>query len=158
MVWSWWQQRGVRRHADEGLDVFKHMATVEWDTLLFFGGVLLSVGALQELGWLARVSSALYGEHTPLVANTIVGLLSALIDNVPVMYAVLAMNPAMGRGLAARDADRRGRRLAAVDRLGGRRGPDGLGAWQVHVFRAPALDAGDRARLRRVGRGPASDS
>lgn len=95
MFWSWARQRGSRRK-DEGLDVFRHLAATEWDTLLFFGGVLLSVGALQELGWLAKLSDWLYGTHSTLTANVAVGLASAVIDNVPVMYAILRMDPAMG--------------------------------------------------------------
>jgi Na+/H+ antiporter NhaD/arsenite permease-like protein len=80
------------------VDVFRNVADVEWDTLLFFFGVIMSVGALQELGYLTGVSGFLFDrEHGvgPFWANVGIGLLSAVIDNVPVMFAVLGMNPAM---------------------------------------------------------------
>ena len=87
-------------------DVFHRIATVEWDTLLFFYGIILAVGALGALGYLSLLSSTLYTtlgaslssgmQATP--ANIIMGLLSAIVDNIPIMYAVLNMNPAMSEG------------------------------------------------------------
>jgi len=76
-------------------DVFKEIARVEWDTLLFFFGVIMCVGGLGFIGYLEHVSAYLYGELGPTVANISVGVLSALIDNIPIMVAVLEMNPAM---------------------------------------------------------------
>ncbi|MDP6736765.1 MAG: sodium:proton antiporter NhaD, partial [Nitrospinaceae bacterium] len=77
-------------------DIFKKVEGVEFDTLLFFFGVLTAVGALQYIGYLAMVSQGLYGTYGPTVSNIIVGVLSAIVDNIPVMYAVLKMDPAMG--------------------------------------------------------------
>ena len=34
----------------------------------------------------------------PSIANALVGVLSALVDNIPVMFAVLTMNPDMSQG------------------------------------------------------------
>src|SRR5262245_30238624 len=68
------------------------------DTLLFFYGVLMAVGGLGALGYLAVTSQVLYGALGPTVANILVGLLSAVIDNVPVMFAVLQMSPEMSHG------------------------------------------------------------
>jgi len=79
-------------------DVFSTMKQVEWDTLLFFYGVMLCVGALGALGYLALVSSASYTTLGPTRANVLVGLASAVIDNIPIMYAVLTMNPQMSDG------------------------------------------------------------
>ncbi len=76
-------------------DIFKKVEGVEFDTLLFFFGVLTAVGALQYIGYLAMVSQELYGTYGPTVSNIIVGVLSAIVDNIPVMYAVLKMDPAM---------------------------------------------------------------
>jgi NhaD family Na+/H+ antiporter len=76
-------------------DSFREIARVEWDTLLFFFGVILSVGGLGFIGYLDHLSGYLYGELGPTVANVSVGVLSALIDNIPVMVAVLEMNPSM---------------------------------------------------------------
>ncbi len=77
-------------------DIFKQIETVEFDTLLFFFGVLSAVGALQYLGYLALVSESLYVGLGPTASNIIVGVLSAIVDNIPVMYAVLKMDPVMG--------------------------------------------------------------
>jgi len=77
-------------------DIFRKVEAVEFDTLLFFFGVLTAVGALQYLGYLALVSEGMYGTLGPTISNVIVGVLSAVVDNIPVMYAVLKMDPAMG--------------------------------------------------------------
>ncbi len=77
-------------------DIFRKVEGVEFDTLLFFFGVLTAVGALQYIGYLAMVSENMYGTLGPTTSNIIVGVLSAIVDNIPVMYAVLKMDPAMG--------------------------------------------------------------
>jgi Na+/H+ antiporter NhaD/arsenite permease-like protein len=92
--------RRERRHRAEGeqFDVFRLIANAEWDTLLFFFGVLLCVGGLSAAGWLELAAARLYGDHGATTANVVLGLLSALVDNIPIMYAVLAMNPPMSPG------------------------------------------------------------
>jgi len=77
-------------------DLFKRVEGVEFDTLLFFFGVLTAVGALQYIGYLAYASKAFYGTLGPTTSNILVGVLSSIVDNIPVMYAVLKMDPAMG--------------------------------------------------------------
>ena len=77
-------------------DIFRKIRRVEFDTLLFFFGVITAVGALQYIGYLALVSDALYGGLGSTNANIIVGVFSAIVDNIPVMFAVLQMSPAMG--------------------------------------------------------------
>ncbi len=79
-------------------DVFQKIARAEWDTLLFFYGVVLCVGGLGFLGYLAVVAQVMYIEWGPTLANTMVGILSAIVDNIPVMFAVLTMNPDMSLG------------------------------------------------------------
>jgi Na+/H+ antiporter NhaD/arsenite permease-like protein len=88
----------VARPAARPLDIFALLEKIEWDTLLFFYGVLLGVGGLGALGYLALTSQALYGHLGATPANIVVGLLSALVDNVPVMFAVLQMGPDMSHG------------------------------------------------------------
>jgi Na+/H+ antiporter NhaD/arsenite permease-like protein len=80
------------------LETFSQLERVEWDTLLFFYGVVLCVGGLGAFGYLAVLSRLLYDGLGPTVANVLVGLVSAVVDNVPVMFAVLSMEPAMSRG------------------------------------------------------------
>ncbi|MCK4675415.1 MAG: sodium:proton antiporter NhaD, partial [Gammaproteobacteria bacterium] len=79
-------------------DVFKPVARAEWDTLFFFYGVVLCVGGLGFIGYLAMVSEIMYLDWGPTNANIAVGVLSAIVDNIPVMFAVLTMNPEMSTG------------------------------------------------------------
>ena len=79
-------------------DIFKNVARAEWDTLLFFFGVVLSVGGLGFMGYLSMLSEAMYTDLGPTTANILVGILSAIIDNIPVMFAVLTMQPDMSHG------------------------------------------------------------
>ena len=76
-------------------DSFREVARAEWDTLLFFFGVIMCVGGLGFVGYLAELSQYAYVELGPTIANTLVGIASAIVDNIPVMVAVLQMNPAM---------------------------------------------------------------
>lgn len=79
----------------DGFDIFDKVAKSEWDTLFFFYGVILSVGGLGFIGYLGMSSAYIYGELGPDVANVLVGIMSAIVDNIPVMFAVLTMNPDM---------------------------------------------------------------
>jgi len=76
-------------------DTFREVSRVEWDTLLFFFGVIMCVGGLGFVGYLSHLSAYMYGELGPTIANVLVGVISALVDNIPVMVAVLEMNPTM---------------------------------------------------------------
>ena len=80
---------------DQKFDFFRKVARAEWDTLLFFFGVILSVGGLGFIGYLSLVSEFLYVDLGPTLANSIVGILSAIVDNIPVMFAVITMRPEM---------------------------------------------------------------
>lgn len=82
----------------EPFDLFTKIAKAEWDTLLFFYGVILCVGGLSQFGYLALVSNQMYQGLGATNANILVGILSAIVDNIPVMFAVLTMNPTMSLG------------------------------------------------------------
>lgn len=79
-------------------DVFAPVAKAEWDTLFFFYGVVLCVGGLGFLGYLSMASELMYTQWGATTANIAVGVLSAIVDNIPVMFAVLTMNPEMSQG------------------------------------------------------------
>ncbi len=79
-------------------DIFNKVARAEWDTLLFFYGVVLCVGGLGFIGYLAVASELMYVDWGATNANVAVGLLSAIVDNIPVMFAVLTMLPDMSLG------------------------------------------------------------
>src|SRR5690606_14146583 len=76
-------------------DVFAKIARSEWDTLFFFYGVILAVGGPGFIGYLWMMSAALYGNLGDTFANVLIGVISSVIDNIPVMFAVLTMNPTM---------------------------------------------------------------
>ncbi len=82
-------------HEEEGFDVFDKIARAEWDTLFFFYGVIMAVGGLGFIGYLSMASGYIYGELGATTANVLVGIMSAIVDNIPVMFAVLTMNPDM---------------------------------------------------------------
>jgi hypothetical protein len=79
-------------------DIFSQLQRAEWDTLMFFYGVILCVGGLGALGYLGVVSQLMYTDLGPTKANILVGILSAVVDNIPVMFAVLSMLPKMSEG------------------------------------------------------------
>jgi len=79
-------------------DIFVSMKRAEWDTLMFFYGVILCVGGLGTIGYLAGLSHVMYTDLGPTGANVAVGLMSAIVDNIPVMFAVLTMEPHMSHG------------------------------------------------------------
>jgi len=79
-------------------DVFSKVSRAEWDTLLFFYGVVMCVGGLGFMGYLAMMSEVLYTQWDATWANVALGVVSAVIDNIPVMFAVLAMQPEMSHG------------------------------------------------------------
>lgn len=84
--------------ATKGYDIFKEVAGAEWDTLFFFYGVIMAVGGLGFMGYLGMASEAMYGQLGATNANILVGILSAIVDNIPVMFAVLTMQPEMSHG------------------------------------------------------------
>lgn len=81
-----------------GFDIFTQLQRAEWDTLMFFYGVILCVGGLGALGYLGLVSQLMYMDLGATNANILVGALSAVVDNIPVMFAVLTMSPEMSQG------------------------------------------------------------
>ncbi len=76
-------------------DIFHQLQRAEWDTLMFFYGVILCVGGLSAFGYLTFTSHLLYEQLGPSWANILVGVMSSVIDNIPVMFAVLTMMPDM---------------------------------------------------------------
>lgn len=77
------------------MDVFRLLERVEWDTFMFFYGVILCVGALGAFGLLDAAATASYGQMGPTNTNIVVGLASAVFDNIPLMAAVLTVSPDM---------------------------------------------------------------
>ncbi len=81
------------KHEDhDEFDIFDKIRDAEWDTLFFFFGVVFAVGGLGYIGYLELIAAGMYDGLGQTPANIIVGFISAIVDNIPVMFAVLSMN------------------------------------------------------------------
>jgi Na+/H+ antiporter NhaD/arsenite permease-like protein len=79
-------------------DIFDKVGRLEWDTLLFFYGAMMGIGGLGYIGYLDAISHILYGQLSPSLANILIGLSSAFVDNGTLMFAVLTMHPDIPQG------------------------------------------------------------
>jgi Na+/H+ antiporter NhaD/arsenite permease-like protein len=79
-------------------DIFHSVSRLEWDTLLYFYGVMVGVGGLSFIGYLTLVSNFFYTDLNPTLANVLIGIISAFIDNGTIMYTVLTMAPDISEG------------------------------------------------------------
>jgi Na+/H+ antiporter NhaD/arsenite permease-like protein len=86
------ESRIKRDGSDQSFGVFKQIAQAEWDTLLFFYGVIMCVAGLSEIGYLALLNTSLYDGLGFTAANSLMGIVSALVDNIPVMFSVIQMH------------------------------------------------------------------
>lgn len=103
-LFGFYIKKHEKRHKiSDTFDIFNHLKQIEWDTLLFFYGIMLSIGGLATIGYLEKISALLYndlGANLPVIhqatpANIIIGLLSAIIDNIPIMFSIINMDPNM---------------------------------------------------------------
>ena len=78
----------------ENHPILNYIRQIEFDTLLFFLGILLIVGSLKEIHALDSFV-ALYQHMPAWAANYLMGLLSAVIDNVPLTAALLKADVTM---------------------------------------------------------------
>ena len=95
MLYGYYLKTNHCNEGEQGFDIFNKVRNAEWDTLLFFFGVVFSVGGLGYIGYLELLSNAMYDGLGATTANILVGLISAIVDNIPVMFAVLNMNQDM---------------------------------------------------------------
>ncbi|HLO45152.1 MAG TPA: sodium:proton antiporter NhaD [Leadbetterella sp.] len=74
------------------LSIFRVIEKIDMPSILFFLGILLAVGALQTMGMLTSVATWLTDNlKNQTVVVTIIGLLSAIVDNVPLVAAAMGM-------------------------------------------------------------------
>lgn len=78
----------------KAIDAFEFIKKIENDTLLFFFGILAAVWGLHFLGFL-EYFTVLYSHFWATTVNIWVWFLSAIVDNIPVMSAVLKSSPDM---------------------------------------------------------------
>jgi Na+/H+ antiporter NhaD/arsenite permease-like protein len=92
MLYGYHLKKNYCIEGEDGFDIFNKVRHAEWDTLLFFFGVVFAVGGLGYIGYLELLSGAMYDGLGATTANILVGVISAIVDNIPVMFAVLNMN------------------------------------------------------------------
>jgi Na+/H+ antiporter NhaD/arsenite permease-like protein len=97
-VYELFQVEAPKDNRKQDFDVFKNVGNVEWDTLLFFYGAMMIIGALGFIGYLDAIAHFLFGQISTTVANISIGLSSAFIDNGTLMFAVLSMHPDLPPG------------------------------------------------------------
>ena len=67
---------------------------IDMDTIIFFLGILMAVAALGQAGILSSLASWLnITFHNPYIINGIIGILSSIVDNVPLVAACMDMYP-----------------------------------------------------------------
>jgi Na+/H+ antiporter NhaD/arsenite permease-like protein len=92
MLYGYYLKVKVTVEGETAFNIFDKVRHAEWDTLLFFFGVVFAVGGLGYIGYLELLSGAMYDTLGATTSNILVGLISAIVDNIPVMFAVLNMN------------------------------------------------------------------
>jgi Na+/H+ antiporter NhaD/arsenite permease-like protein len=97
-VYKLFQVEAPKNNNKQDFDIFKNIGTVDWDTLLFFYGAMMMIGALGFIGYLDAIAHFLFGQISPTVANISIGLSSAFVDNGTLMFAVLSMHPDLPPG------------------------------------------------------------
>lgn len=86
----------IHRHKDEdeksGLSVANTLQKIDTPSILFFLGILLAVGSLETSGYLNSLAQILDQHLGNIFAiNTMIGFLSAIVDNVPMVAACMGM-------------------------------------------------------------------
>lgn len=97
-VYKFYNVEAPTQKQNVDFDVFKNVANIEWDTLLFFYGAMMIIGGLGFIGYLDLIAQFLFGQISPTLANISIGLSSAFIDNGTLMFAVLSMHPNLPTG------------------------------------------------------------
>ena len=100
------------RHLSEGSDkggmqkrVSKMLTRIDMSTILFFLGILMAVGCLETIGVLTALGEGLNttfnGNHY--LVTGIIGVLSSIVDNVPLVAGCMGMYPMAEVGDMAQD-------------------------------------------------------
>lgn len=82
------------------------LTRIDMPTILFFLGILMAVAALECAGVLHTAAAFLDGRlHNPYLINSAIGVLSSIVDNVPLVAAAMGMYPLLSPEAAAAAAD-----------------------------------------------------
>lgn len=82
----------LKRRYGTDVALLQQLQKVEWNTLLFFIGIISGVAALNYTGWLGYISG-LFDHFSPTAVNVLLGAISGILDNVPVEAAALMSAP-----------------------------------------------------------------
>lgn len=107
----WTVTESMYRHLDhddsDGMQkrVSRMLTRIDMSTILFFLGILMAVGSLQTIGALAQLGEGLNvwfdGNHY--LVTGIIGVLSSIVDNVPLVAGCMGMYPVQAVGDMAVD-------------------------------------------------------
>ncbi len=101
--------RNLRKHAVQGQSFRKRVSSllsrIDMSTILFFLGILMAVSCLEEVGVLSALGKGLNevfnGNHY--LVTGIIGVLSSIVDNVPLVAGCMGMYPVAAVGDMATD-------------------------------------------------------
>lgn len=94
IIWAVSEYLHLKKAIEEknGISIFKALQKIDLPSILFFLGILLAVGALQSFGTLKDLAGLMNNAiGNNIIILTLIGLLSAVIDNVPLVAAVQGM-------------------------------------------------------------------
>lgn len=98
--------RSKNKEEKDALSVISVLRKVDTPSVLFFLGILLAVSALQEIGHLGILANFLQEKIGNIfVINVIIGVLSAIVDNVPLVAAAQGMYPVQAVGQYAANGE-----------------------------------------------------
>ena len=85
--------------------VSKMLSRIDMDTILFFLGILMAVGCLETIGALTLLGQTLDAtfEGNHYLVTGIIGVLSSIVDNVPLVAGCMGMYPVAAAGDMAVD-------------------------------------------------------
>lgn len=99
---------GRKRNIEESIKnrVSKVLKNIDMPTILFFMGILMSVAGLQSAGILTSVADFLDTQiHEVFTIASLVGVLSSIVDNVPLVAGCMGMYPIASPEMIAASAD-----------------------------------------------------
>ena len=102
--WAYGRKRNIEE--DTKNRVSKVLKNIDMSTILFFLGILMSVAGLQSAGILDSAANFLDKNiHEVFTITSVVGVLSSVIDNVPLVAACMGMYPTADTAMIASSID-----------------------------------------------------
>lgn len=84
--------RNKKERFANNLKVTSVLERIDTPSILFFLGILLAVGSLEEAGFLHQLAETLDDKIGNMyIINTVIGLLSSIVDNVPLVAGAMGM-------------------------------------------------------------------